>query len=201
MKKAMQSPRLTASESKVLQDAQFFTTKASIDAKINDLFSVLKTLIEAENAEHAVLPAELLASPGRLYRGEHLGPLPWRALDCPRHFAGKDIFAFRTLLVWGREFSFHFLLGGHWLPVYGPQLGHRQLASRGWQMSCQDSPWDWALDGRSHVPLASLSPAQWQTGLRARTWLKLSIAHPLDAFEDIPAHGRQLWSELVASFQ
>lgn len=197
----MLSPLLTSSESNVLQDAQFFITKTAIDAKINDLFAVLKNKIEAVNGSAAGFPPELSASPGRMHRGEHLGPLPWRALDCPRAFSGQDIFVFRTLLIWGREFSFHLLLGGKWMASLGPLLDRGDLAADGWRLSRQESPWDWTLDNQSHLPMADLSPGDWQANLQGSNWLKLSQSLPLEAFSQVPEAGTRLWTNLLKSFQ
>ena len=94
-------PVLSSDESKVLHNGQFFITKAAVDEKIDAIFMQLKTEIETLSAAAPHFPPSLLTTSGRVHRGEHLGPFPWRAMDCPRHFAGQDMFAFRTLLVWG----------------------------------------------------------------------------------------------------
>ncbi len=197
----MHSPRLSLSESNVLQDAQFFTTKAAIDAKINTLFAELKNKIEACQPANSKLPAEIWSTPGRIHRGEHLGAFPWRALDSPRCYAGTDIFVFRTLLVWGNAFSFHLILSGKWLKSHGFLLRPKSLAQDGWMLSVQDSPWDWTLDSTSHQPVSLFTDGEWDQWIDSHEWLKISKSHSLDQFSEIPDLGAALWKHLAAAFQ
>jgi hypothetical protein len=193
----MHSPSLSLSESNVLQDAQFFTTKAAIDAKINTLFGELKNKIEGSRAIVGDAHPGLWTTPGRMHRGEHLGDFPWRALDCPKSFQGKDILVFRTLLIWGNEFSFHFILSGEWLKVLGPNLSFEQLAADQWRLSLQTSPWDWSLNADSHTPLSHLAPEAWKTQIHTAEWLKLSQSLPLSKFDAVPEVGTRLWLNLA----
>lgn len=200
----MSSPILSPAETIALQDSAFFITKATIDAKISDLFVALK--LELENllqSRGSALAPELLVLQGRQYRGEHLEHLPWRALDCPRHFAGEHMFCFRTLLVWGREFSFHLLLGGQWHARYAPMLLQSQqaLGQAGWLLSTQDSPWDWRMDPAHYQALSALSATAMADHIAARSWLKLSIAHPLAAIDAVPDRGTALFASLLDALQ
>jgi hypothetical protein len=197
----MQVPILDVDETKVLHDAHFFEVKAAIDAKINDLFAGLKNeLTNLSQVFANQLPSDALSIAGRTYRGENLGGLPWRALDCPRVFAGEDMLAFRTLLVWGRGFSLHLLLGGCHLRRYAPALSqaHAPLAVAGWRLSVQQSPWDWSLDADSHLALADVSPSEFADRVYHRDWLKLSQAIPLEAFSQIPELGVAAWKSVLA---
>lgn len=200
----MTTPILTPTEALVLQDSAFFLTKAAIDAKINDLFVALKHKIEAlVDSRGSQLRNSLAAKPGRTYRGENLGHLPWRALDCPRHFEGADMFTFRTLLVWGRGFSFHLLLAGESLEHHAAALVHAQvaLAAAGWRLSVQASPWDWDMDPDAYHSLAVMSPADFSQTIAARTWLKLSIELPLSAFDEVPTRGAACFASILDALQ
>jgi hypothetical protein len=197
----MHSPSLSLSESNVLQDAQFFTTKAAIDAKINDLFSELKNKILDCQLENARLPQEIWTTAGRIHRGEHLGNFPWRAIDCPRAYNGKDIAVFRTLLVWGHEFSFHLILSGKWMNDFARNLSFDALAKDGWLLSLQESPWDWTLNDQSHVPLVGMPKIQWDMVVNQHPWIKISQPLSLTQFSQVPHIGASLWKNLVLSYQ
>ncbi len=200
----MSSPILNSAEMLVLQDKAFFYTKATIDGKISDLFDALKREIESLVKENNnVLPNELFARPGRQYRGENLNALPWRALDCPRVFAGEDMFCFRALLVWGEEFSFHLLLSGTWREQFLPALAaaHPLLAAAGWELSLQDSPWDWTRNQDEFQSLSLVSQADFERLLGARDWCKLSVSHSLGAFDEVPSRGAELFASLLAALQ
>ncbi len=200
----MPSPILNPIELRALHENEFFYTKAAIDAKISDLFGALKKEIES-TLQNTVfgLPPALSATPGRLYRGENLDHLPWRALDCPRLFSKEDMFCFRTLLIWGTSFSFHLLLSGHWLDKYAAKLveGHASLAASNWNMSLQESPWDWKMDPARYLPINCISQKDFEEKLHNRIWLKISIAYPLDEFERIPDHGARLFATLAQTLR
>jgi hypothetical protein len=197
----MHSPRLSLSESNVLQDAQFFATKAAIDAKINDLFSELKNKILGCQPENARLPQEIWSTPGRIHRGEHLGNFPWRAIDCPRAYNGKDIAVFRTLLVWGHEFSFHLILSGKWMGEFARKLSFETLAKDRWLLSLQESPWDWTLNEQSHTPLYSIRERHWDAVMEEHSWIKISQPLSLGAFSEVPEIGAKLWKNLASTYQ
>jgi hypothetical protein len=200
----MASPILTSIEEQLLQDNSIFHTKAAIDAKISDLLGALKREIETSLLSDSLyLPAAVMDTPGRLYRGENLGALPWRALDCPRLFNGRDMFCYRTLLVWGRDFSFHLLLGGQWLTHYTPKLIAAQaaLGALGWQMSQQKSPWDWGMSQHEYVSLSSLAPSDFARQLSTQDWLKLSMTLPLQRFTEVPSIGSSHFAALITTLQ
>lgn len=200
----MSSAILSPAETLVLHDSAFFITKATIDAKISDLFVALKLKVEnlLQERPGSLAPA-LFAQPGRQYRGEHLDHLPWRALDCPRHFVGADMFCYRTLLIWGRAFSFHLLLGGQWYTRYAPSIVQAQqaLGAAGWQLSHQDSPWDWRMGAEHYTPLSALSAEALADHVAAHTWLKLSITHALADFDTVPDRGAALFAQLLDALQ
>ena len=199
----MTTPILTPIEALVLQDSAFFLTKAAIDAKISDLFVALKHKIEATlESRKSSLDADWVTQPGRTYRGENLGHLPWRALDCPRHFDGTDMCTFRTLLLWGRGFSFHMLLSGPSLRRHAAALvrAHATLATAGWQLSMQASPWDWEMQPEAYRPLSAWSPTAFAQEIDSKPWIKLSIALPLSAFDEVPAHGSALFTSIMDAF-
>ncbi len=200
----MTTPILTPSEALVLQDGAFFLTKATIDAKISDLFVALKHKIEAQiDSGESVLCAKWSVQPGRTYRGENLAHLPWRALDCPRHFEGADMFTFRTLLVWGRGFSFHLLLAGLPLVTHLQALtrAHTALAAIGWRLSNQESPWDWDTNPNHYQALAAMSPAEFSQTLASKPWLKLSIELPLSTFDEVPERGAAFFATIMDALQ
>ena len=107
------------------------------------------------------------------------------------------MFCFRTLLVWGRSFGFHLLLGGEPLREKRERLrdAHARLARLGWKISLQASPWDWAAT--EFVFLDQLQPAEWVALVDRSTWIKLSITLPLAAFDTVPAVGAGHFLELA----
>ena len=111
------------------------------------------------------------------------------------------MFAFRTLLVWGREFSFNLLISGASLQYFEARLSPEKLHSQPWLFSIQESPWDWALDQNSHQPLTSVSDSRWKAQIQQRGWVKISISHALADFDAVPQRGAAIWEDLLKTFQ
>ncbi|MEM0996783.1 MAG: hypothetical protein AAGN35_06880 [Bacteroidota bacterium] len=195
----MRDSLFDAQELDVLSDARFFESKLRIDAKITSLFSELKAGIEADIAQTADrLPEGFPRSGSRIYRGEHHGPYPWRAVDCPAGFHGQDHLAFRCLLLWGHAFSFHFFLRGKWLTQYLPRMHTHfaELAATQLELSRQDDPWKWRFDRESHRPLAEITPEELDQRATATGFLKLSRRHPLAESATLVKTGRATWRTL-----
>lgn len=197
----MQDQQLNAAESKVLQDAAFFDTKAAIDRKIKANLKNLLESIQLINASAALAP-ELLKTPGRQYQGEHFDNLPWRAVDTIRAIQGENIFCFRAVLIWGKHFSFNLILGGIWLEQFLPNLINSvpELAQLGLEFSVQNQAWDWQHDNKSHCALSDLNRFEIEEISIKKNWIKLSKKLPLADFEQIPMQGTILWKALLGHF-
>lgn len=195
----MQSPIFDPAEQQVLNDADFFKIKARIDLKVNALFHELKQALQVEvaTAEH-LFPKGLRPGNGRTYRGENYSNFPWRALDFPVHFVREDHFAFRTLLLWGHHFSFHFLLSGRWLHHFLPKLLQAlpTLAATGLQVSLQASPWQWEMNSETHLPLQQATVTQIQAIAAEKGFLKLSRHHALTAADSVIDTACKTWQVL-----
>jgi hypothetical protein len=196
----MSTPILSSIEAQVLQNKDFFLSKASIDVKISDLFEALKHEIDLKLQTNPLnWPNELKAQPSRVYRGENLAHLPWRALDCPRFFEGEDMFTFRCLLIWGTSFSFHLLLGGIWHQKISKILLNRLRSNSdtAWQLSIQETPWNWEMLPEHFRLLSTYTRTEIERQVEARNWLKLSISFPLAAFEKIPEIGSSHFAQIL----
>lgn len=184
----------------VLRNSEFFDFKARIDDKINALFGQLKAAISAElDRVSAQLPPDFPMTGSRIYRGEHHGPYPWRAVDCPVGFHRNDHLAFRCLLLWGHHFSFHLLLSGIWLERYLPSIVSQlpELARTDLQLSVQDSPWQWEFSNESHQHLGNLSTEKILKRAEETGFLKLSRLHALTDADTLVETGLETWKTLM----
>ncbi len=188
--------RLSVDESNVLQDAVFFEKKAAIDVKIAANFKRMNKGIR-EMTVAAALPPSILASSGRLYKGNQFQHyLPWQASDAIRSFAGEDLFCFRAVMIWGKPFSFNLVIGGKWLETFLPLLtaNQRVLEAAGFHFRLQDNPWDWDFSAESHRPASRENWEQMLVEGKTKNWIKLSQSHPLSSFDDLAELGIEAWS-------
>jgi hypothetical protein len=167
----------------LLADRAFFTAKARISRKIRTTLERLHALLQDEVAQ-----VPLLSPPGfdpakfQFVKGEHLEACPYQYLDYPKHFAGDDIFTFRTLVWWGHHVAFALLLGGRMLPAYKKRLidRYQELAGQDLELSLAPTLWEWKRGEGYAMPLLSTSRAQAAAVLERRSSIKIVRFVPLN---------------------
>jgi hypothetical protein len=167
----------------LLADRAFFTAKARISRKIRTTLERLHALLQDEVAQ-----VPLLSPPGfdpakfQFVKGEHLEACPYQYLDYPKHFAGEEIFTFRTLVWWGHHVAFALLLGGRMLPAYKKRLidRYQELAGQDLELSLAPTLWEWKRGEGYTMPLLSTSRAQAAAVLERRSSIKIVRFVPLN---------------------
>ena len=192
---------LTPAEAAALADRDFLPLKhrvsQKIDAALLDLRDRLLPLLAKGH-----WPAPVRQTPPKLSRGENYHHYAYRVLDCPRVFAGADMLAFRSLVLWGHPIGYHLMLAGHYRDTYLPRLlaRYQDLPEGAW-LSVQETPWIWEADAPGLLPLATLEPDQLRAHLHSRDFIKVSYFLPLQAYEQLPSQGLaywQAWQDLLA---
>lgn len=114
---------LNSEELSFLSDTSFFSRKKLVTGKITEIFGALEVEYEGVALKYAAaVPDALFNRRGKISRGENYKGLPYIILDYPATFQKKGVFAFRTLMWWGHEFSFTFHLSGNYFDQYFEQL-------------------------------------------------------------------------------
>lgn len=108
---------LSAFEKQLVTDAGFILTKNSIIQKVYELFGSISRGYQM-NALLQNLPAEVLALPPKISRGENYEGLPYLMLDYPRCFGKEDVFTIRTFFWWGHFFSCTLQLKGKYKDLF-----------------------------------------------------------------------------------
>lgn len=116
-------PKLSNEELNALTDLKFFELKQSITKKATQLLSVLELkLKEKANKTNSYIPEEVLKIDSKISKGENYRGLPYLVLDYPRYFKNENIFAFRSMFLWGKYFTFTLHLSGVYLHHFLPKL-------------------------------------------------------------------------------
>ncbi|ALA57019.1 hypothetical protein [Nitrospira moscoviensis] len=173
---------LSADETALLADDQFFRKKAAIGAKIRGMLEATEQALKQE-----VAAARLLAPPGfdmrnrQLVKGEHLEDFPYQYLDCPKHFDGVEKFTFRTLVWWGHHVACAMLLEGAGLRQYKKHIVERfhQLAGRELELSLAPTLWEWKRGEGYTLPITHDRKAQIAAVLAERSFVKIIRCLPL----------------------
>jgi hypothetical protein len=153
----------SAEEMRLVSDPAWILTKNSVMRKVVGMFG------ELSGEWREILPWD---GDPRISKGEQYKGLPWVMLDYPRVFGKEDIFAIRTMFLWGHYFSVTLHLKGSYLRTYLPVILARraELEAAGfWPGSSED---EWEHD---HLPGA------W--GIGDRPFLKVSSRCELDQSE------------------
>jgi hypothetical protein len=172
----------TDEETTLVADAHFFRKKAAITAKVRAQLETAHRELKAELAGVSlVTPAGFNPNAHQLVKGEHLEDFPYQYLDCPKHFAGRDTFTFRTLFWWGHHAAFALLLDGAEIRQYKRRFVDRfhRLAGNDLELSLAPSLWEWKRGEGYTLPITHDRKARLAAVLAERSFLKVMRCVPL----------------------
>lgn len=110
-------------ELELISDKSFFITKAIVTEKLSLLMADAQAAIREKLWELELeLPDVIDTQQGKLSKGENYRHFPWIILDFPKYFSKEDVFALRTLFLWGDSFSCTFHLQGEMLEHYREKI-------------------------------------------------------------------------------
>jgi hypothetical protein len=189
----MREPQLTAEELSLLQRKDLLPSKHRLLAKLDQQLATLATELTDLQEAAGLGKHPLLRVSGKVSRGENYHLQSYRVLDYPRVFDKKDIFAFRSMVLWGHEISFHLLLSGIYLQQFGAKVRAAAPQLSGYYLARHDTPWTWEQESPGWLPCEALRPEDWERLLSERTFLKLSCFLPLENIAELVPHGKKVW--------
>ncbi|MEM7658428.1 MAG: hypothetical protein AAF399_20035 [Bacteroidota bacterium] len=187
---------LQPAELRLLQDADLLPAKHQLLSKIErELLHTYEALRELHE-KRGLLGEALFHRNGKISKGDNYQLQAYRVLDYPRIFDKKDQFAFRTMILWGHEISFHLILSGTYLEQFRDLI--RQFEwEEGFWLAAHDTPWTWEQAADHWLPISELRAAEWETYFNTRAFLKISTFRPLTHLKDLPTQTIQIWSRLL----
>ena len=131
---------------------------------------------------------------GKISRGENYKTYPYRVLDFPRAFHHKDIFTYRTVILWGHHCSFHLILAGKYKKRFeGRIIARSKDLPDTLLLSCQSSPWEWELNERDYLQARGMQDPKIAKAVASSDFLKVTYFLPLTRYQEIPTIGREIW--------
>lgn len=173
---------LSEDELALVQNGQLLLTKNAIMDKavevMGELHGQLKGLLGQLDL---ALPAEVLASSGKISKGEKYEGLPWVMLDYPRVFGKEDVFAVRTMFWWGNFFSITLHLSGRYKKMYQPVLlkNRMLLQECNFYLCVSEDEWRHNFTPTNYVSLDQLDDQAVTNILSVTDFCKLSVRIPL----------------------
>jgi hypothetical protein len=103
-----QGTKITFSEAELqaILQPDFFYIKHSATQKVMELFGETERMLRDSIVQYPSLSQHTNVVSPKIFRGENYKKLPYIVLDYPRTFSAENIFAYRTMFWWGKEFSF-----------------------------------------------------------------------------------------------
>lgn len=180
--------RLSQEELALATDARVMLVKGSVIGKVTALLEDLSERQHTALQSFADLISDALATSAKVSRGENYRGQPYVVLDNPRHFHPGDIFAIRTMFLWGHQLSVTLHLRGVHRERFLPRLATAlpMCSEAGMHVCVSGSEWEHHFGRDNFMPARELSEATWGALLRDRSFTKLAYALPLEVINEGP---------------
>ncbi|MEP0368064.1 MAG: hypothetical protein ABJN36_19505 [Cyclobacteriaceae bacterium] len=165
----------SSEELQVLADVTFLSLKDSVSKKIiASLASIERELHKEIEASAFPFPNHAFLRSGKISKGENYRGLPYFILDYPRLFTQTEVFAFRTMLWWGHEFSCTLHLGGKQLERISPKILNDISLDTDIFFCVKDNPWEYHFEKDNYLKSNELSADQMQSYISKNNFMKIS---------------------------
>ncbi|MFY0599064.1 MAG: hypothetical protein JXR03_05300 [Cyclobacteriaceae bacterium] len=161
-------------ELEVLQDREFFLIKDSISKKTISCLSEIEQALKVEiNQSSSVFPSNAFTQSGKISKGENYRGLPYFVLDYPRLFSKKEVFAFRTMLWWGNEFSCTLHIAGDQLKTIRDNA-FETIRQESFYFCVSNSQWEHHFDSSNYTSANELSVNEMRHHMNTNGFIKVS---------------------------
>lgn len=194
----MQDTKLTLGdeEADAIMNSRFFIVKRDVTEKIFALLGILEKEIKKKSSRYDFLTSGELPvrEKGKIFRGENYRTMPYILLDYPRVFTTETVFAFRSMFLWGNEFSFTLHLQGKSLELFRENIiqNFSQMQGKEFFFCVNDSPWEYSFDETNYKSLDELiaqEPDELKDKIRSQPFIKFSRKLGLKEYEQAIGYG------------
>lgn len=202
----MQDTKLTLrdEELEAIMNSRFFLVKRDVTEKIFDLFGILEKELKEKSAGYSFIVSGELETmeKGKIFRGENYRFMPYVLLDYPRVFTTENVFAFRSMFLWGNEFSFTLHLQGKALELFRKKMiQHLSLLQGKFFFFCvNDSPWEYSFEEKNYKKfddLYSQNQDELEEKIRTQSFIKFSRQLKLTEYEQAITYGLETFELLM----
>lgn len=174
----------TQEELEALKDQRFLRIKQTLSDKVIHQLSMIERLLHKElKTSKFNFPDKAFLKAGKISRGENYQSLPYFLLDYPRLFTQEDVFAYRTMIWWGNEFSCTLHLGGTSLRKYAGKLKARLPKAKQLFFCIHNNPWEYHFGESNYLPIEKLSSKNITEQIETHDFIKISDKISLDNWD------------------
>ena len=190
---------LSADELQLVTNTDWILTKRKIMDKVNvllgDISGHQKLMIENESNW---LPCEVVQSTAKIAKGENYLQLPYMLLDYPRCFNDGNIFAVRTMFWWGNFFSITLHLSGTYKENFQQKIIENIDAVTQEVFICiNENQWQHHFGADNYTNIKKLQTNELQDVIIKKTFVKLAVKFPLQAWNEIPSLLDDSFNQLI----
>lgn len=191
-------------ELQLISDKSLFLMKAVVTEKLSLILADAQAAIKEKLWEmEAELPEIIDVQQGKLSKGENYRQFPWIMLDFPKYFSKEDVFAFRTLFLWGDSFSCTLHLQGEMLEHFRDKIegSIASLSKRDDIYICVNTdPWEHHFGEDNYRLISEIDPDR----LHAFTngdFVKLSRRLNLSDWDQLPGFSSETFEIFMRSIR
>lgn len=180
---------LSPQEQQLVNDSSWILTKRGIIDKVYGLLGdVSLRMQELVEDEKDWLPAEMINSSPKIYKGENYKLLPYVLLDHPRYFKGPDSFAIRTLFWWGNFFSITLHLKGRYKIMFEEQIRKKLpvLQQDNYFICVNEDEWQHHYADDNYIAAEEVDEEKMAQITAQSSFIKLSLQFSLSKWDEMP---------------
>ncbi len=179
--------KLSQKEMDLVTNADWILTKNTILKKIDHFLSDLQVKQKILLDKHiSNLPGEFLQSTPKISKGENYRGLPYRMLDYPKVFNQSEIFAIRTMFLWGNFFSITLHLSGIAKSTFERKIinAFPKLVEDEMYCCINEDQWEHHFEKNNYIPINTLDKNQFEAIIKENSFCKLAYTISLQEFTD-----------------
>lgn len=167
-------------EIEILSDQKFLRLKDTVSTKIIRHLSEIERSIHDQIQEvNFDFPAGTYLQAGKISKGENYQGLPYFVLDYPRLFSQKEVFAFRTMLWWGNQFSCTLHIGGAQIETLSKHFYSSLSNEKDMYFCVASSPWEYHFETSNYVLSSQLNDTAMLEHAYKNNFIKISRFIPV----------------------
>ena len=178
--------QLSDFEMELLRNSEWILTKNLVVKKAQRLLEeVQQNISDYTKQNPGMFPAEVIAIPPKISRGENYRGLPWLMLDYPRYFEKENIFAIRIMFWWGHFFSSTLHLSGRYKEQHTSSIINRYdtLFESEFHTCINDEQWHHHFEKENYLPVKHFTAEEFNSHIRKRSFIKLSKELPFSQWD------------------
>jgi hypothetical protein len=181
--------QLSTFETELLNNKEWILTKNNIVKKAQQLLALVQdNMVDYAESNREKFPAEVLAVPAKISKGENYLGLPWLMLDYPRYFDKQNIFAIRTMFWWGNFFSITIHLSGKYQQKFSKSIARhfQELARNEYYSSIHEDQWHHHFAEDNYKAISNFSSELFAKHLQSYPFIKLAKKFSLSIWDKAP---------------